>query len=512
MSVSCDAATRGYPETFTEEFVRYCHSHHLPPQLFYELGEVLATIPRYIRLRPQYVKDLVIPAEDNILAFENATSQERYRIRAGIAASFGISSASVEEVEWLPHPYCYAIPRGVAMCRAAMYESGIVSAMDAASVAAVVALRPSYGDLVWDVCCSPGMKLSFIADAIGETGVAVGTDISLARLFTARSVLKKHQTNNVCLFAADGTLFSLQGAAAVLDEKPSSQTRGRNGLTLWEERQLRRFQKRRVDASVGDATASSGVKEVKEIRVAFSTDPAREMLCRVKNRMNEHQGFDRVLVDVECSHDGSLAHIFLNDATRRPFATAKDTLAPASAGIDNAHRMWRLNLALQMDETDAKFREELSTLLQLQLGLLQNGYAQLKPGGTLVYCTCSFTYQQNEFIVRETVSRVNASNEVKQQYKGEAVICHPFAYTHETVSPEVISPIVRLTDAQATSLQQRLKMDTDPYGILRAGGEEINNAGGHSFTGVRFWPHTFATSFQFVSKIWKRPLSSLSVE
>ncbi|RNF19833.1 uncharacterized protein Tco025E_04072 [Trypanosoma conorhini] len=512
MDAPYDAATPEYPETFTEDFVRYCRSHHLPPQLFYELSKVLETIPRYIRLRPQRMRDLVTPAEEDNVALEDATSRRRCQIKAGIAASFGISSASVEEVEWLPDPYCYAVPRGVAMCRAALYQSGTVSAMDAASMAAVVALRPSQGDLVWDVCCSPGMKMSLIADAIGEAGVAVGTDISLPRLFTARSVLKKHPVGNVCLFAADGTSFSLKAAAAALDETPSSPKGGRNGLTLWEERQLRRLQKRQHESTVGAAATSSGVKVENKIMVAFSTDPARERLYRIVDRMNEDHGFDRVLVDAECSHDGSLAHIFLSDATRKPFAAGEDALTPAPAGIDNAHRMQRLNLALQPDNTDPELREGSSALMRLQLGLIQNGYAQLKPGGTLVYCTCSFTYQQNELVVQEAVSRVNSSKEMKQQYKGEAVICHPFSYTHETVSPESISPIVRLTDAQAKYLQQRLKEDADPYGICLAGEEESSNAGRHIFTGVRFWPRAFATSFQFIAKIWKRPLPPSSNE
>lgn len=35
----------------------------------------------------------------------------------------------------------------------------------------------------------------------------------------------------------------------------------------------------------------------------------------------------------------------------------------------------------------------------LQLGLLRNGFAQLKVNGTLVYCTCSFAYAQDENVV-----------------------------------------------------------------------------------------------------------------
>ena len=42
---------------------------------------------------------------------------------------------------------------------------------------------------------------------------------------------------------------------------------------------------------------------------------------------------------------------------------------------------------------------ELDKLQALQRGLLQNGFRRLKPGGRLVYSTCSFATRQNEDIV-----------------------------------------------------------------------------------------------------------------
>lgn len=497
-----NAALRDYPVSFSENFVSYCRAHHLPPQLFHDLRGLLGKMPRYVRLRPEGSRTDTTPAFSDESSREGVAGGEEWRVKAGVAASLGVSPACVEGVGWLPRPYCFAVPRDVAVCRSAAYRRGRLSAMDAASVAAVVALRPCPGDHVWDVCCSPGMKLSLIADAIGATGVAVGTDISLNRLFTARSVLKKHQTNNACLFAADGSSFSLHSATMHLDQGELTARYGSNGLTAWEERRVRRFCKRQC---VNDVDGSAAVNET---AVVFLTQSVRKKLEHLRKFSGEHHGFDRVIVDAECSHDGSLAHMCLDDATKRPFSVTDDSaLAPHFKGIDNEHRMQLLHLPLQDGNVREGCKENTPSLQQLQLDLLKNGYAQLKPGGTLVYCTCSFTYRQNEFIVREFVRLVNLSHEVKQKYKGEAVLCHPFAYMHETVSPEAVSPLVRLTDAQTVFLQERLKADDDPYGIVAAGemdeGRDENN---RPFTGVRFWPHTFATSFQFIAKVWKRPL------
>ena len=85
---------------------------------------------------------------------------------------------------------------------------------------------------------------------------------------------------------------------------------------------------------------------------------------------SRHEGYDKVLVDAECTHDGSLKHILKYD----------------SWGWDSLPRRF-----LQP--------ERLSTLFELQLGLLRRGFHLLRRGGRLAYCTCSFTVAQNEEVV-----------------------------------------------------------------------------------------------------------------
>eukprot|EP00397_Hematodinium_sp_SG-2012_P060373 GEMP01078540.1.p1 GENE.GEMP01078540.1~~GEMP01078540.1.p1 ORF type:complete len:111 (+),score=18.88 GEMP01078540.1:756-1088(+) len=48
--------------------------------------------------------------------------------------------------------------------------------------------------------------------------------------------------------------------------------------------------------------------------------------------------------------------------------------------------------------------EKEEELLQLQYALLSNGFKQLRPGGALVYSTCSFSTAQNEDLVRRFVN------------------------------------------------------------------------------------------------------------
>ena len=82
-------------------------------------------------------------------------------------------------------------------------------------------------------------------------------------------------------------------------------------------------------------------------------------------------GYDRVLVDAECTHDGSIKHL-----------------------AKFAQWGW--------ESFEARFLEpsRLDSLATLQRGLLRSGFRALKPGGTLVYSTCSFARAQNEDVVQ----------------------------------------------------------------------------------------------------------------
>ncbi|KAG8348577.1 hypothetical protein TRVL_00585 [Trypanosoma vivax] len=478
-----------YPRVFTWELIQYCRLHHLPPRLFQDLVALLPSVPRYVRVRSGF------PLQDGGPA--GPISKVIDRICEGVAVDLGVSRSKVNVVSWLPIPYCVSVPRGASIVRSKLHRSGAISAMDAASMAAVVALRPRRGEIVWDVCCSPGMKLSFMADAVGTKGLAVGTDISVDRLFVARSVLKRHGIHNACILVADGKLFQAKAAAEAVGAEVGTLVKyGHNGLSAREERRLRQCRKRWHG---GDLVRGS---ERADVAPVYITEAVRERLAGFYGEADGCCRFDRVLVDAECSHDGSLAHLFLNDDDKWPFSDGYESTT-GQKGIDNAHRMHRLNLSLHDTITDGNEKGALTRLQQLQLELLVNGYTQLKPGGTLVYCTCSFTFEQNEFIVSEMLRAVNGTAESREKQGGEAVLCHPFEYEHEAGQTAELSEEVRLADAQAAQLRQELEKAGDPYGVVTVGAH-----GGETFMGVRFWPHVLKTSFQFVSKIWKKPLET----
>jgi 16S rRNA (cytosine967-C5)-methyltransferase len=85
--------------------------------------------------------------------------------------------------------------------------------------------------------------------------------------------------------------------------------------------------------------------------------------CVVEAMPAEQLPFDRILVDAPCSNTGVL---------RR-----------------RVDLRWRIK------------PEELTRLRQTQLTLLDQAAARLKPGGTLVYSTCSLEPEENEMVARE---------------------------------------------------------------------------------------------------------------
>lgn len=224
-----------------------------------------------------------------------------------------------------------------------MYQKGKLLPMDLSSGLAVSLLRLEPTDHALDLCCAPGGKLilSSLIQSRGierdftnspeEIGTVTGVDLSPHRLATCRSLLKKYQVQCARLFCADGTTF----AEPIKRFSCIKKVAGNNGNEFHETTALRKRPTELIAAQ-----------------------------------------YDKVLVDAQCTHDGSIKHI-----------------------RKHAENDWR-----GFDLTQFS-RENLGKLHQLQLDLLENGFRLLKSGGTLVYSTCSLSRGQNEEIIAKFMAR-----------------------------------------------------------------------------------------------------------
>lgn len=109
-------------------------------------------------------------------------------------------------------------------------------------------------------------------------------------------------------------------------------------------------------------------------------------------RVNSAELYDKVIVDAECSTDGAIHHHVARALSEKSIRAAMEpSLVPRG---------------------EYRTDEEVNDLVDLQKRLLVRGWALLKPGGILVYSTCSLLAQQNERVVMYLMEQhVNATPE-----------------------------------------------------------------------------------------------------
>ncbi|KAI9177959.1 hypothetical protein LWI28_021067 [Acer negundo] len=322
-------------------------------------------------------------------------STPRYiRLKAGTEAQLEEIEAEIkcklERLDWLQG--FYSLPPDFKIANSNAYKQGKIYGIDAASGAAVSALDVSVGDHVLDLCAAPGAKLCMILDILGDSGSVTGVDVARHRLAACRTLLQKYALGNRCrLFVADGTTFSLvpqrldsdSGSCISALEEKADTFKEWTSRRPWKER--KRTAKARESAATG-LIANSKLPELIYYGhhsgvIGLSRSELYQSVC---NGEVSNSGYDKVLVDAECTHDGSVRHI-------------------------QKFENWGWT-TLQRRVLDA---ERTDSLTILQLKLLTNGFGLLKVGGSLVYSTCSLTVAQNEDVVDQFLKE-NGSAELQE--------------------------------------------------------------------------------------------------
>lgn len=113
---------------------------------------------------------------------------------------------SLERIPWARHGYrvlkCDANPGNTIE-----HSLGFYYVQGPASMAPVEVLRPVPGELVLDMCASPGSKTTQIAQELEGDGVVVANDISRGRLKPLSSNLQRCGVLNCVITLSDGRIF-----------------------------------------------------------------------------------------------------------------------------------------------------------------------------------------------------------------------------------------------------------------------------------------------------------------
>lgn len=173
------------------------------------------------------------------------------------------SSVDVSYFEKVPGmSHFYRIPEGIKLS-----ECGpSVLPLDVWSALTVNLLEPNPGEHMLDLCCAPGAKL-VLAARLGFTSVT-GVDISEHRLCITRSLVRKHRLPLVRLFREDGRTFAVP-----------------------------------PEVSLGQLSDLSRTN----FKPFYSSSAYRKQPCGLTGNL-----YDKVLVDAQCTHDGSVKHVLKN--------------------------------------------------------------------------------------------------------------------------------------------------------------------------------------------------------
>ncbi|KAK6117822.1 hypothetical protein DH2020_048449 [Rehmannia glutinosa] len=350
-----------------EAFLDFLNKNGLDPSIYVASHST----PRYIRLKPGCQAQLP-------------------EIEAEI-------KCKLKEVCWLPD--FYYLPPDVRIASTKAYQEGKIYGIDAASAAAVLALGISPGDHVLDLCAAPGAKLCMILDLLGCSGSVTGVDVARHRLAASRTMLQKYALGDRCrLFVADGTTFSLIPLREYHCSTGNAEVDNSEIYNQWTPR--RSWKERKRMAKARENIASKMFSQIQDPELIFYgchsgvVGFTKHDVYRNVNDLEISQfGYDKVLVDAECTHDGSIKHI-------------------------QKFEQWGWT-TLSRRVLDAERTDDVTVL---QLKLLTNGFRLLKVGGCLVYSTCSLTVAQNEDVVEQFLSQ-HVSAELVEIEAGKSWPC-----------------------------------------------------------------------------------------
>lgn len=318
------------------------------------------------------------------------------------------TDSNAEQLHWLSNFVCvpgYAQLNGVEQCKNSGYYPMDVSSYLPILILNIPTDRPV---AILDLCCCPGSKLLSLAEAAHCDSTVVGVDIAPQRLNICRSLMmswckpneqfSNASTARKLIFRCDGTQFGpeQQGEliydSCIIDEEITKFGGIKKRNKSYRAREAKRL------------------KSTQSELVGASTDE------ETRGRAFRYGEFDFVLVDAECTHDASYRHmkyIGASPGDSEPCTAEAESTAESAVPIS---AFTKPGAALSHDSAYHGGHTVQTTaspqLTELQRGLILNGFRRLRPGGCLVYSTCSRDPTQNEEVVRWLLQTAGAEAEL----------------------------------------------------------------------------------------------------
>ena len=255
--------------------------------------------------------------------------------------------------DWLPENLVFKLKSYPPLAQLPSFQQGLFYVQDPSTLLAVHELDPHRGETILDCCAAPGGKTTCIAQLMQNRGLITAEDISEERIRLLRENCRR------------------LGVACVKTVLIPTNRPSTSKLSLTAEKdffnELQAHLQQHYEHAPEDVAGSipakqAAAKDKGETGSRGSSVPAEQTLPgpATKDR------YDKILVDSPCSNTGVM---------RR-----------------RVDLRWRIN------------SEELKRLQAVQIGLLRRAATQLKPGGVLVYCTCSLETEENQQVISRFVA------------------------------------------------------------------------------------------------------------
>ncbi|HJL55447.1 MAG: RsmB/NOP family class I SAM-dependent RNA methyltransferase [Candidatus Thalassarchaeaceae archaeon] len=123
-----------------------------------------------------------------------------------------LNEALAREIPWFSGPgSAWQLPfeRGKAegevdILLKALHETGRLTRQEAVSMLPVIALDPKPGEIVLDMCASPGSKTTQICEHLGNDGVVIANEVMSGRVNTLVSNVQRHASRAAVVVQHDG--------------------------------------------------------------------------------------------------------------------------------------------------------------------------------------------------------------------------------------------------------------------------------------------------------------------
>eukprot|EP01025_Chloroclados_australasicus_P025314 TRINITY_DN252_c23_g1_i1.p1 TRINITY_DN252_c23_g1~~TRINITY_DN252_c23_g1_i1.p1 ORF type:complete len:454 (+),score=22.24 TRINITY_DN252_c23_g1_i1:63-1424(+) len=427
------------------KFVQFLRDNGISQQIY--AAKYRIQIPRYVRVNPRasflqkaHSESLLDDLEEQIVALlkQSIISANQYlELQEDVL---------VKRVPWLHDRFYEITPPLVNICNTDLYMNGDIYGVDAASGAAVEALLADFWNTakdteslssagisntcgkrkydesanvsvhqqkyqtqqyskirVLDLCCAPGMKFCHLADQLVSSDrdfSLVGVDVSQCRIAACHTLvakyIKHHRDFEIKLVQADGTQFFIEDIQSFDFSNNICGTKKQRKKLM----QKKKSRQKKVRENQKDCK--------QEVTTCSSSPPSQDV---------QDGTFDYVLVDAECSHDGSIKH------------------------IDKYRTQWGMKTL----ESRIPWIQHQSLLCELQLSLLKNAFRNLKVDGVLIYSTCSFTRAQNEDIIQNfLVSQKGLAKKVAIKFNNQQSQ-PPCTYSDDNKSMARFDPVTSST-------------------------------------------------------------------